>query len=413
MKLGSNLPALRSPDYRRWFTGQGVSVVGTWLQNTGQAWLVLTLTDSPFKLGLLSAMQFLPSLLFSSFIGPVIDTMPKRTILLWTQSLFMLSAAILSVVAFTGHASYVIVLLIAGITGLVTAVDWPARQSFVSELVEDRSLVVNALALNSAQFNIARVLGPALGGVLIALVGIPWTFALNSLSYIAVIISISGMKAGRAPKAKRTGNLLAEMREGWRYVGKSPVLVMYLASAGLISLFVLNFNILIPSFAKLSLGLDPRGYGGLMSSLGAGALVAATLMSFGGRKLQPRPAVVFPAGFILCIGMVLVGFQKSPFLAGVSLAICGFGMSSFNTLCNTAIQTSTDDRMRGRVMSVYNMVFIGATPIGALYVGKLSDALGPGRGFIISGITGFAILLVVTFLVAPRAAAADMPINRQ
>jgi len=409
MKLGARLPALHSPDYRRWFNGQGLSVIGTWLQNTGQAWLVLSLTDSPFKLGLLSTMQFLPSLLFSSFIGPAIDTLPKRTILLWTQSLFMLSATVLSAVAFTGHASYAVVLVIAGVTGLVTAVDWPARQSFVSELVDDPAIVVNALALNSAQFNIARVIGPALGGVMIALVGIPWTFALNALSYIAVLASILGMRAGRVPKAKRTGNLLAEMREGWSYVGKSPKLVMYLASAGLISLFVLNFNILIPSFAKISLGLDPKGYGGLMSSLGAGALAAAILMSLGGKRLQPRPAVVFPAGFILCAGMILAGLQKSPFLAGLCLAVCGFGMASFNTLCNTAIQTSTSDRMRGRVMSVYNMVFIGATPIGALYVGKLSDTLGPGMGFIISGVTGAAILLIVFFLVAPKAVAGKVP----
>jgi MFS family permease len=409
MKLGDSFPALKAPDYRRWFTGQGVSVVGTWLQNTGQAWLVLSLTDSPFKLGLLSAMQFLPSLLFSSFIGPVIDTLPKRTILLWTQSLFALSAAILAAVAFTGHASYWIVLLIAGLTGLVTAVDWPARQSFVSELVEDRAIVVNALALNSAQFNIARVLGPAIGGVMIALVGIPWTFALNSLSYLAVIASIAGMKAGRISKAKRTGNLLGEMREGWRYVGKNRQLTMYLASAGLISLFVLNFNILIPSFAKLSLGLDSRGYGGLMSSLGAGAFVAAILMSLGGKRLQAKPSVVFPAGLVLCAGMVLTGVQRSPFLAGICLAICGFGMASFNTLCNTAIQTSTEDRMRGRVMSVYNTVFVGATPIGALYVGKLSDTLGPGLGFIISGVTGAAIIFFIYAFLVPEASSGTSP----
>ena len=197
MNIRKRLPAFESRDYRIWFAGQSISLVGTWLQNTGQSWLVLKLTNSPFKLGLLVSIQFLPSLILSVFIGPIIDRFPKRSILLFTQTMYALAAAALAVVAFGGHAQYWQVLIIAAVTGVISAVDWPTRQSFVGEQVNDRSAVVNAVALNSTMFNIARVVGPGIGGVLIAAVGIPWTFALNSVSFIAVIISLLLMKAGR------------------------------------------------------------------------------------------------------------------------------------------------------------------------------------------------------------------------
>lgn len=403
MTLRQRLPAFASRDYRLWFFGQGVSVIGTWLQNTGQAWLVLKLTDSPFKLGLVTSIQYLPSLLFSLFIGPLVDLFPKRSILLWTQSLFAVSAAILSWVCFSGNARYWQVLLIAAITGFVSAVDYPARQSFISEQVKDGKAVANAVALNSILFNVARIVGPAVGGILIALVGIPWTFALNSLSYLAVIGGLLAMEAGRVPSAVASGDFLGEIKKGWLYIVKDRVIMALLVMAGFLGLFVFNFNILIPSYAKLSLGLGADGYGGLMSALGAGALAAAALMSLRGERLEPTPRLLFASGLLLCASMVLAGLQRNPLSAGFFLLFCGFGMAAFSTLSNTAVQMQAPDDMRGRVMSAYNLVWVGTTPLGSLYVGEVSSSLGPAAGFWISGAIGLAFLLATLFFVAPRA----------
>jgi MFS family permease len=400
--IRKRLPAFESKDYRLWFTGQSISLVGTWLQNTGQAWLVLKLTNSPFKLGLLTSIQFLPSLILSVFIGPIIDRFPKRSILLFTQIMYALAAAALAVVAFGGHAQYWQVLVISAVTGLISAIDWPTRQAFVGEQVNDRSAVVNALALNSTIFNIARVVGPGIGGVLIAAVGIPWTFALNSVSFVAVIISLLLMKAGRKPSKSTKGNYVQEVREGTQYIAKNQVIMSLLIIAGIISLFLLNFNILIPSFAKLTLGLQAAGYGGLMSAMGVGALAAGVLMSLGGARLEPTPAYVYGSGFILAVAMVLVGIQRNFYLTGLLLVFCGFGMAALSTMCNTALQMQSPDHMRGRVMAAYNLVFVGSTPIGALYAGKISDALGANMGFLVSGVIGVVFLGTMLIFVTPR-----------
>jgi MFS family permease len=402
MNIRQRLPAFESKDYRLWFFGQGISVIGTWLQNTSQAWLVLRLTNSPFKLGLVTSIQYLPSLFLPIFIGPLVDLFPKRTILLWTQSLFSLLAAVMAWVCFAGNPQYWQVLLISAITGFVNVVDFPARQSFVSEQVGEGPAVVNAVALNATVFNVARIIGPAIGGIMIALVGIPWTFAMNAISFLAVIASLFFMKAGRVPSAKSTGDFWGEIKRGYRYIVDDKVIMTLLTVAGVISLFIFNFNILIPSFAAITLGLGADGYGGLMASLGVGALAAAILMSLGGKKLEPTPRLLFGSGLLLCLSMVLVGLLRNPLAAGVALVVCGFGMASFSTMSNTAVQMQAVKEMRGRVMSGYNLVFVGCTPIGALYIGQVSDSLGPGAGFWISGCICLVFLVAMIFLVAPR-----------
>ncbi len=401
MTLRERLPALASKDYRLWFLGQGISVIGTWLQNTGQAWLVLKLTNSPFKLGLLSTIQYLPSLLLSLFIGPLLDRYPKRSILIVTQSLFSIAALILAALAFSPNVQYWHILAVAGFTGFLTAVDWPARQSFVVEQVGERSLVVNAVALNSTIFNVARVLGPAIGGVLIAAIGIPWTFLFNSGSYIAVITSLCFMKAGRNPRAKG-GNFKGELRAGLSYIRKEKRIMLILIMIGFFSLFLMNLNILIPSFAKLTLGLSADRYGLLMSAMGFGSMMAGIIMSLSGEKLVPSPRLIVLAGFILAFAMVLTGLQKNFMLSAILLAACGFGMSSYATLCNTSVQILSTDEMRGRVMSAYNLLFVGSTPIGSLYCGLVSESFGVNAGFWLSGVLGLVFLAIVSFFILPR-----------
>jgi MFS family permease len=402
VNIRKRLPAFESKDYRLWFAGQSVSLIGTWLQTTGQSWLVLKLTNSPLKLGLLTSIQFLPSLILSVFIGPIIDRYPKRSILLFTQIMFALAAAALAVVAFGGHAQYWQVLVIATFTGFISVIDWPTRHSFVVEQVNDRSAVANAVALNSTMFNIARVIGPGIGGVLIAAVGIPWTFTLNSISFIAVIVSLLLMKAGRKPTKSNKGSYAQEIREGTQYIARNQVIMNLLTIAGIISLFLFNFNIFIPSFAKLTLGLQADGYGGLLSAMGVGALAAGVLLSLGGARLEPTPAYIYGSGFILAVAMVLVGIQRNFYVTSLLLVFCGFGMSILSTTCNTALQLQSPDSMRGRVMAAFNLVLVGSTPIGALYAGKICDALGANMGFFVSGVIGVVFLGVMMAFVTRR-----------
>ena len=402
MNIRKRLPAFESKDYRLWFAGQSVSLVGTWLQTTGQSWLVLKLTNSPLKLGILTSIQFIPSLVLSVFIGPIIDRFPKRSILLFTQIMYALAAVALAVVAFGSHAQYWQVLVIAAITGLISAIDWPTRQAFVGEQVNDRSAVVNAVALNSTMFNIARVIGPGIGGVLIAVVGIPWTFTLNAVSFIAVIVSLLLMKAGRRPTKSSTGSYAQEIREGTRYIAGNQIIISLLIISGVIGLFLLNFNIMIPSFSMLTLHLHADAYGGLMSAMGVGAMAAGVLMSLGGSRLEPTPAYIYGSGFVLAVAMVLVGIQRNFYLTGLLLVFCGFGMAALATMCNTALQMQSPDRMRGRVMAAYNLVWVGSTPIGALYAGKICDALGANMGFFVSGAIGVVFLGAMLVFVTPR-----------
>jgi MFS family permease len=402
VNIRKRLPAFESKDYRLWFAGQSVSLVGTWLQTTGQSWLVLKLTNSPLKLGILTSIQFIPSLVLSVFIGPIIDRFPKRSILLFTQIMYALAAVALAVVAFGSHAQYWQVLVIAAITGLISAIDWPTRQAFVGEQVNDRSAVVNAVALNSTMFNIARVIGPGIAGILIAVVGIPWTFTLNAVSFIAVIISLLLMKAGRKPTKSSTGNYAQEIREGTRYIAGNQIIISLLIISGVISPLLLNFNIMIPSFSMLTLHLQADAYGGLMSAMGVGAMAAGVLMSLGGSRLEPTPAYIYGSGFILAVAMVLVGIQRNFYLTGMLLVFCGFGMAALSTMCNTALQMQSPDDMRGRVMAAYNLVWVGSTPIGALYAGKICDALGANMGFFVSGAIGVVFLGAMLVFVTPR-----------
>jgi MFS family permease len=396
------LPAFESSDYRLWFVGQSISLIGTWMQNVGQSWLVLQLTNSPLKLGLLTSVQFIPTLLLSVFIGPVIDRFPKRSVLLFTQIMFALNAAALTILAFSGHILYWHVLLIASVTGVIQAIDMPTRQAFVTELVHDRSAVANAVALNSAMFNIARIVGPGIGGLLIAAVGIPWTFAANGISFVSVIVSLLYMKAGRKALDGASRSYLKDVREGIGYVRRNRIVLTLLIIVGVLSLFLLNFNILIPTFAQLALGLSAEGYGGLVSAMGAGALGAALLMSLRGRRLEPKPAYVLAAGFLLSVAMILVGLQRSIWVTGLLLMCCGFGMASLTMMCNTGLQMQAPDHMRGRVMAAYNLVFTGSTPFGALYAGEICEALGPGTGFLVSGIIGLVFMFLILGFVAPR-----------
>jgi len=382
--LLSGFRALRHRNFRLFFTSQLISLTGTWMQSLAQSWLVLTLTNSAFALGLVGALQFLPVLFFSSVGGTIADHVPKRRVLVITQSVEMILAFLLWFLVFEGIVTFASVLVLAFLLGVANAVDMPTRQAFVVELVEPDDLM-NAIALNSSLFNAARLVGPALAGILIGLVGIGVAFFLNGVSFLPVIVSLLLMTVPAQP-VRRLGSLkkiTMDLREGFRYVRQTtPVLGVVLIMAA-VGTFGANFNVVTPLMAQ-EMGVGATGLGWLMAAMGFGSLVASLGLAYLGKEAHPGvmvgAAIVF-GGFE--IGLAAIQ-NFGPAL--VVLAIIGAAMVLFSALSNTFIQLAVPHRLRGRVMSVYTTVFVGTTPIGNTIVGALAERTGTAGPLILGGV---------------------------
>jgi len=302
--------SLRHRNFRLFWCGQLVSLIGTWMQNVGQAWLVLELTHSSVKLGVVAALQFAPMLALSFMAGPFIDYFDKRKIIIGTQAAFMTLAFLLAWLVWTGRVQFWHVLILATLLGIVNTVDMPARQAFMIELVGKADLM-NAIALNSSIFNAARAVGPALAGLLITAAGTAACFFINGLSYLAVLAGLAAMTAAAGPPRPRPAyRLLADIREALRYVRNTPVVRLTILLVAVISIFGTNFNVLVPVFVKLELHRDAAAFGWLLSAFGAGALLGAgslAYLSAGG----PRPALLYGGGLGLAAGLLLLGLQRS------------------------------------------------------------------------------------------------------
>ena len=383
-------PSLSHRNFRLFLIGQCISLIGTWMQNIGQAWLVLQLTNSPFKLGLVTAMQFLPMMLFALFAGTLVDRFPKKTVLIFTQASLAILATVLASLSYFKVVQYWHVLVLAALLGIVNTLDMPTRQSFFVELVGKEDLM-NAIGLNSSVFNLARILGPAVAGFLIALVGIGVCFYLNALSFLAVIVGLKMMDI-KAPivklsENKSLKNILVDIREGLTYI-KSITLIFYpLLLLAIISIFVFNFNILVPIFAMQNLNQNAAGYGFMMTSVGIGSFIGALIIT-ARSKTGPRLKYLLGGALGMSLFLAVLGFETNYTLACVTLLLLGFCSIMFTTLVNSIIQLTADDSMRGRVMSVYSLVFGGLTPIGSLYAGKLTEIAGAPGCMIISGTIG-------------------------
>lgn len=384
-------PSLRSRDFRVFWIGQCVSLVGTWMQNVGQAWLVLDLTGSSAKLGLVSAAQFLPMMLLSLFAGPFVDRLPKRKVLIATQcSLMALAAALATITAF-GIARFWMILVLALLLGFVNLIDVPTRQSYVIELCGRESLM-NAVSLNSAAFNLARIVGPAAAGLLIEAIGIAPCFFLNALSFagtIAALVVIRARPSSESTPVKGLRDLLSSAGEGLRYVLSKKEILLPLGLLAAVSTFVINYNVLVPTFARGPLGRGASGYGFLMTSLGLGSLAAALSLAATSRG-GPRTARIYGGSAGLCAALAACGLQRSYALSCVLLAIVGFCTISLTASTNASVQLASEDAYRGRVMSVYSLVFGGVTPIGALYAGAVTEAAGSAACMVLSGSLGLA-----------------------
>ena len=390
--------ALAYPNYRLWFFGQMTSLFGTWMQTTAQGYLVYQLTRSEAWLGYVGFASGIAAWIFLLYGGAVADRLPRRSLLVVTQSLSMLLALVLAALTFLRVVQPWHIILLAFSLGVVNAFDAPSRQSFVLEMVE-RPVLTNAIALNSTMFNLAMVVGPSVGGLAYALFGPGWCFVINGLSFVAVIAALLSMKlAPRKPQA-RTGSTLAEIRAGLHAVATDRRILGIMCLLGSVSLFGMSFVTLIPAWAVDILKGDATTNGFLQSARGIGALAAA----LGVASLSPRRsrgAVMILATLFLPVLLVLFSFTRTLPLSLVVLLAVGASNIVANNLANSLVQTLTPDALRGRVMGVYMLTFFGFMPIGALLAGTAATVVGV-RLTVALGAAGTFVCAVVLALAIP------------
>jgi MFS family permease len=378
--------ALRHRNYRLYFFGQLTSLAGTWMQSAAQQWLVVTLTHSQSEtakwLGVVSAAQFAPVLLVGLFAGVVVDRVDRRRLIITTQILLMLSAFTLAALTWTGTVRIGYVILLAAFNGIVSTFDMPGRQSFVVEMVGYDDLA-NAIALNSMMFNTARMLGPAIAGMLIAWLGIGTCFFLNGVSFLAVIWSLTQMDIPTRVIGA-SARMLHQLREGLAYVWANRPIFHQMALAAVTNGFGYQYLVLVPLFAKNVLHGDARTFGFLSAVMGLGSVIgAATLASRVSTRGMRNNLLI--GLFLSAIGIVIFGLSRSMWLSLAAQLVVGAGLTNFRASNNTLVQMFVDDDLRGRVMSTYQLAAVGMTPIGALEVGYMGSHLGPMKAVVICG----------------------------
>ena len=395
MALPTGLRALHHADFRRFFGAQLVAQTGIWMQTVAQSWLVLQLSSSPFKLGLIGTFQFAPILLFSLASGALADRVRKRPLIVGAQTAQGCQALALAVLVASGHVEYWHVALLAFCSGLVNVLDQPARQSLVAEMV-GRTDVGSAVALNSASFNAARIVGPGLGGLLIARYGVTPAFIVSGLGCAISVAVLLTLRTEGLPRARSGGGgVLEDMRTGLQYALSTAEIRLTLGLLFLVSLFVFNFTVYVPLVVRTVLHLGAEGFGLLMACLGAGAVTGAlTVGALGPRR--PPVTVMFGTATLACSTLVLLSAVRVLWPAAVLLFLTGLFGLVLVASCNTAMQLSAPDELRGRVMSLYTLVWGGVFPIGAFLVGAVSEKWGVGTSLLVNGaagLLGVALLL--------------------
>jgi len=393
MALPAGLRARGHRDFRLFWCGQLVSLIGTWMQSVGQSWLVLELTNSPFRLGLIGALQFGPILLFSFVSGAISDRVRKRRLLLGTQAALMLQALTLAALVRSGHVQFWHVALLAALYGLANTLDMPSRQSYIAHLVP-RGDLMNAIALNSAVFNGARVVGPAAAGLLVARYGTAAAFLLNGASFLAVLAALAAIRTEGAPRPGRGLGMRAEIAEGVRYATGTPRVALVMGLLMVVSLFVANMSVLVPLIARDVLHEGAHGFGLLMAALGVGAVVGALAVAALSVGRPPLGLLVGPALAAAALLLVLSTARHFGVAAAV-LAALGVAQIVFMTSCNTTVQIAVPDELRGRVMGLYALVFAGMTPIGALLMGTVAEHWGVSRACAVGGGVGLVLILLL------------------
>lgn len=364
---------MQHKDYRLFWAAQCVSFSGTWMQVTAQGWLVYQLTHSPIYLGIVSAATSLPILMFSLFGGVLADRFEKRKLLIVTQALSTLPPLIIGLLTSAGVVNVYHVISLGFIIGTINALDVPARQSYLIHMVDRKSLL-NAIAMNSAAFNSARMLGPMLAGLLISVLGIAFCFYINALSYLAVVLALTLIKA-KSPGKPGGQTMLRDIAAGMRFIRHEPGILRPILMVSTISLFGLPFVSQLPIFAEEVLGIGARGLGFLMGASGAGALVAAIALAFRG-SADEKGIVISMAALTFPLSIILFTFSDSYIVSMALMVVAGLSVVVFLTNANNTVQMKSPDGLRGRVMSVYTLMFLGMTPIGHSMLGLLAGRIG-------------------------------------
>lgn len=368
-------PAFRSRNYKLYFSGQLISLIGTWLQIVAMGWLVLKMTNSAFLIGLITALGSLPSLFFTLFGGVLIDRFPKKKILFITQGAAMVLAFILGILTVFKLINIWEIGVIAFLLGTVAAIDIPARQAFVSELVTKEQLS-SAIALNSATFNAARVIGPGIAGLLIAWIGTGGAFLINAFSYIAVITALILIRTENETVEMKTGTLTA-IKEGLAYSFSHPVIRLLIIFTAVSSVFGWSYSTVMPLIAEKEFHLDASGLGYMYTAGGFGALMATLLIGIFSKKIS---SVYFILGgnSLFSLSIIFFSYTTNLMTALILLFFAGFGLLSQFAMINTTIQRLVKSEFRGRVLSIYIFMFMGLTPLGNFEVGLLSEQMGTG-----------------------------------
>ncbi|HEX3353524.1 MAG TPA: MFS transporter [Terriglobales bacterium] len=377
--------ALKYRNFRLYFGGQTISLIGTWMTRLATSWLVYRLTGSALLLGLVGFAGQIPTFLVAPFAGVWVDRLDRRRVLVVTQILAMLQSLALAVLTLSRHITIQEIIWLSAFQGLINAFDMPGRQAFLVQMVDDKQDLGNAIALNSSMVNLARLVGPSLAGAVIAISGEGYCFLIDGISYLAVIASLLAMRVDSAAAKRTSDSMLVQLKEGWAYVsGFAPVRTILLLFA-VVSLMGWPFTVLMPIFAGKILQGGPHTLGFLMGAVGIGALVSAislalrkTVLGLG--RMIPISTAAFGAG------LILFGMSRVLWLSLLLMLVCGFGMMQQMAASNTIIQTIVDDSKRGRVMSFYAVAFVGMAPFGSLLAGALAHAIGAPRTVMLSGI---------------------------
>jgi MFS family permease len=376
--------ALRHRNFRLFFGGQSISLIGTWMTRVATSWLVYRLTKSSLLLGTVSFAGQIPTFLLAPIAGVLVDRIDRRKVLVWTQTLAMLQSFALAWLTLAHRINIAEILALSAMQGIINAFDMPGRQSFMVKMVESRADLSNAIAINSSMVNTARLIGPSLAGILIAATNEGWCFLVDGVSYIAVIASLLRMRLHPSGEERKTTSMIAELREGWTYVSNSAPIRTILLLFALLSLMGWPFMVLMPIFAAQVLHGGPHTLGFLMGAVGVGSLASALALVMR-RSVRGLTRMIPVAACVFGMGLISFGLSTNLWLSLPLMLLTGFGMMQGLTSSNTIIQTLVDEQMRGRVMSYYTMAFVGMAPFGSLLAGALAHAIGAPHTVTVSG----------------------------
>ena len=394
LNLSDSMRAMKHRNFRLFFWGNLVSVIGVWMQFTALQWLVYRITGSQTSLGLVTFVTFLPVLFLSPFMGVLVDRFPRRRLILTTQAWFMGGALILAVLTWLGIIEYWHILAVSFLLGFGNALDMPARQAFVTEMVDDdKNDILNAISLNSTLFNIARIIGPSIAGVVVAALGEAPAFTINGISYLAVIIALLMMRLDPAiidPDPEKT---LVQIREGFSYIGGERNIFWLVIMVAAFSLVGFGSLTLIPVFAKDILKIGVEGYGQMLTWQGVGALTGGILLVLFGDQLH-KGRLILISRLLLGPSIIILALSRVPWLTMLTMAVLGYTFITQLVITNSLIQTIVPDDLRGRVLSTYTWALGGFYPLGSLLMGYLGDQIGAPTAAILSGIACILTLIL-------------------